>query len=198
MTRYIIKIFFWYYKKLRTKFWFKRAEIQSYIYGGYFFYEKDISLDSPLNCNGAGKVVIQKKVSLGFSKAPKIGTGQTLLQARTKESQIFIGEGTHMSNNVSIIACSKITIGANCRIGDLVSIFDSDFHEINPNSRNLSNGKTKEVEIGQNVWIGSRVLILKGVKIGKNCVVAAGSVVTNSVPESSLAAGIPAKVIRKI
>ena len=91
-----------------------------------------------------------------------------------------------------------IAIGNKCQIGDLVAIYDSDFHEISPATRNRSTGPSAPVRIGNNVWLGSRVMVLKGVAIGDNSVIAAMSVVTKSVPPNSLAAGIPAKVIRSI
>ncbi len=56
--------------------------------------------------------------------------------------------------------------------------------------------KTKPVKIGNHVWIGTRVTILKGVNIGDGAVIAAGSVVTKDIPAGSLAAGVPAKIIR--
>jgi maltose O-acetyltransferase len=59
-------------------------------------------------------------------------------------------------------------------------------------------GTIKPVSIGNNVWIGSRVMILKGASIGDNSVIAAMSVVTSAIPANCVAAGVPAKVIRKI
>lgn len=56
--------------------------------------------------------------------------------------------------------------------------------------------KTKPVKIGNHVWIGTRVTILKGVNIGDGAVIAAGSVITKDIPAGSLAAGVPAKIIR--
>lgn len=114
------------------------------------------------------------------------------------KSNISIGAGTTTSNNISIVACSKISIGENCQIGDLVTIYDCDFHEINPETRNNSVGEIIPVEIGNNVWLGSRVMVLKGVNIGDHCVITAGSIVTTSIPERTLAAGIPARINRKI
>jgi maltose O-acetyltransferase len=92
----------------------------------------------------------------------------------------------------------SVVIGVGCQIGDLVTIFDCDFHEVTPSTRNQSPGEIAPVVIGANVWLGSRVIVLKGVKIGDNTVVAAGSVVTKSLPSNVIAAGVPAKVIREI
>ena len=79
-----------------------------------------------------------------------------------------------------------------------MAIYDCDFHEINPESRNASVGQILPVSIGDNVWLGSRIMVLKGVSIGSHSVIAAGSIVTQSIPSRCIAAGIPAKVIKKI
>ena len=125
-----------------------------------------------------------------------MGSGEILLQARRRTAKIVIGSGTATSNNVSIIAMESIEIGSHCRIGDMTSIMDCDFHEVSPLTRDESPGVVAPVRLGDHVWIGSRVIILKGVTIGNNSVIGAGSVVTRSIPADSLAAGIPARVIR--
>jgi maltose O-acetyltransferase len=132
----------------------------------------------------------------GFRSAARLGSGEILLQARHPIAKLVIGKSNAFSNNVSIVANEQITLGNACRIGDLVAIYDCDFHEVNPATRHASPGATKPVHIGNNVWLGSRVIVLKGVVIGDNSVVGAGSVVTKSIPANCLAAGVPAKVIR--
>lgn len=76
-------------------------------------------------------------------------------------------------------------------------IVDSDFHGIPPDAR-AEPSPSQPVHIGNNVWLGSRVMVLKGVTIGDNAVVAAGGVVTKDVPANTLAGGVPAKVLRII
>jgi len=120
------------------------------------------------------------------------------IQPRHRESEIIIGNRNQTSNNIVMVASQRIVIGNDCQIGDQVAIYDCDFHEIAPLTRNQSCGPTMPVTIGDNVWLGSRVMVLKGVTIGDNSVVAAMSVVTKSIPPNYLAAGIPAKVIRSI
>lgn len=151
----------------------------------------------PVRSNGSGSVNISEYVILGYPFAPCFGNGRILLQARGDNAVIDIGPRSAISNNVSIIAMSRVSIGADCMIGDMVSIFDCDFHNIDPNSRN-SNGKVAEVVIGKNVWLGSSVIVLKGVEIGDNSVVAAGSLVNKSLPSNVVAAGVPAKAIKQI
>ena len=84
------------------------------------------------------------------------------------------------------------------RIGDQVSIFDSDFHQIEPTIRRKEPGPSGPVRIGKNVWPSSLIMILKGVTIGDNSVVGAMSLGTNSIPPNKVATGNPAKVIRDI
>jgi maltose O-acetyltransferase len=121
-----------------------------------------------------------------------------MLQARTPESEIVIGRDNWFNNNTMLCAVRSIRVGDNCRIGDGVSIIDADFHEISPATRNCSAGLVRPVSIGNNVWIGSRVTILKGVRIGDNSVIGAMSLVTKEVPHNTLVGGIPARVIRKL
>jgi maltose O-acetyltransferase len=128
----------------------------------------------------------------------RYGNGCITLQARGRNSRITIGKDCKLSNNTSIIAIQSVEIGNDCLIGELVSIMDSDFHAINPNKRHSGRIKTAPVKLEDNVWLGSRVMVLKGVTIGENSVVAAGAVVTKSVPANCVAAGVPAKVLECI
>jgi maltose O-acetyltransferase len=75
---------------------------------------------------------------------------------------------------------------------------DADGHALAPELRHQSAGATDVVTIEDNVWIGSRVIILKGVTLGAGCVVGAGSVVTRSVPPRTVVAGNPARSIRTL
>lgn len=152
----------------------------------------------PIRIDGVGFVSIGGGVVLGYPGAPRMGSGEILLQARGVGSRILIKDNTLTSNNISIIAMGLIEIGERCQIGDMVCLFDSDFHDIHPTTRTRSPGKTFPITIGNNVWLGSRVIVLKGVNIGENTVVAAGSIVTRSLPANVVAAGIPAKIINFI
>ncbi len=152
----------------------------------------------PIRVDGTGQVVLGENVILGYRPAPRIGTGEILLQSRGQGSLIRIGARTTTSNNVVMIAMKSILIGDDCLIGDLVTIYDCDFHEIDPANRNRSAGQILPVNIGNNVWLGSRSMILKGVSLGDNTIVAAGSVVTKSFPSNVVVAGVPAAIVKRI
>ena len=166
--------------------------------GGSLEQQGRVHYNVPIRFDGAGTVRLESDVTLGYGAAPKYGNGEILLQARSETAIISIGSRTVASNNLQVIANQSVHIGSDCLIGELVSIYDSDFHEINPHERqSKSHGKVAEVVIGNNVWIGSRSLILKGTTIGDNTVIAAGSVVTKSIPADVIAGGNPARVIRE-
>src|SRR5918912_1756090 len=104
---------------------------------------------------------------------------------------IRIGNGTYLHRNVEIVAARSVTIGRDCKIARDVIVMDTDQHAL-PGAELV----VRPVTIGDRVWIGARALILKGVRIGDDAVVAAGSVVTRDVPARSVVAGVPAKVVR--
>lgn len=155
----------------------------------------------PVRGEGKGRLSIGSKNNFGFRLAPLLGSGQILLQARHPESELIIGNENILGHNVSIIAANRIKIGNACRFAEQVQIFDSDFHNyhvINPAIRNTDPGLSHPVCIGNNVWLCSRVMVLKGVSIGDNVVVGAMSIVTKSIPANCIAAGNPAIIIRTI
>lgn len=115
--------------------------------------------------------------------------------------KIVIGNNVGISQS-SLIAMSDIVIGDNVKIGGGTCIFTSDFHSLDPSIRrgdnDILNCKCAPVKIGDNVFIGARVIILKGVHIGNNSIIGAGSVVTRDIPENQIWGGNPAKFIRYI
>ena len=86
-------------------------------------------------------------------------------------------------------------------LGANVIVTDTDFHAINPYFRSGHTGPhvgTRDVVIGKRVWIGANSIVLKGSKIGDNSVIGAGSLVTGQIPENSVAAGNPCRVLRSL
>lgn len=112
------------------------------------------------------------------------------------QGTIKIGDYCLIAPGVEITSAKAITIGHNCMIAADVMIHDCDWHGLYNRLRPFR--CSQEVVLGQNVWIGARAIITKGVEIGDNSVIGAGSVVTKSVPANSVAAGNPAKVVKKL
>ncbi|ACU06827.1 putative acetyltransferase [Flavobacteriaceae bacterium 3519-10] len=107
-------------------------------------------------------------------------------------AKLNLGSG-YINRNVKIRCSNEITIGKNVAISENVTIWDSDGHAI----IGRENDMTKPVFIGNHVWIGNNVTILKGVQIGDNSVIAAGSVVIKDIPANCLAGGTPAKILKQ-
>lgn len=113
--------------------------------------------------------------------------------------KILIGDHVGISNS-TIYSRISITIEENVLIGVNCTIYDNDFHSTDANARQNGNRciKAEPVVIKRGAWIGGHCIILKGVTIGENSVVGAGSVVTHSVPDNELWAGNPARFIKRI
>lgn len=115
---------------------------------------------------------------------------------------LVIGRNVGMSSS-SIFCVKRITIGDNVFIGGNVVVYDTDFHSLNPMHRldrtvDIKNTLSKEIVIGNNVFIGAHSTILKGVTIGDNAVIGACSVVTKSIPSNEVWAGNPAVKIKDL
>lgn len=125
----------------------------------------------------------------------------TKLRTWTKSARIIIADNVSL-NGTAITARSKtIKIEQGSIIAPNVVIMDSDYHTLWPPNNRIANPAFEndaDIIIGKNVWIGMQSIILKGVTIGDNSVIAAGSIVTKSIPSNVLAAGVPAKTIRNL
>ena len=112
-------------------------------------------------------------------------------------SHIEVGKNFFANYNCTLLDVAKIKIGDNCQMAPNVAIYTAG-HPIHPVSRNSAYEYGKEVTIGDNVWLGGNTVVCPSVHIGNNVVIGAGSVVTRDIPDWSIAAGNPCKVIRKI
>lgn len=140
-------------------------------------------------------------VVFGCPDSPWFYSGYTYLETRNPGAQISIGAGTVFNNSCTLIAnTTSISIGKDCRIGFGFVCMDSDFHGLKPGERDMEGTRLPDapVSIGDNVFIGSGVTVLKGRRIGDGSVIAAGSVVTRDVPPNCIAGGNPCRVIRQI
>ncbi|MDX8384566.1 MAG: acyltransferase [Ghiorsea sp.] len=156
-------------------------------------------LYQPVIFEGLGQVVFGRKVSLGVMQSPYYYTGYIYIDARNSRSKISFGDNVWINNNCVFVAEGEgISIGDKTLIGTNCEFIDSDFHDLRPDRRMGGDIKMEKILIGRNVFIGSNVKVLKGVSIGNNSVIANGSIVTKAIPADVIAAGVPAKVIRKL
>ncbi len=108
--------------------------------------------------------------------------------------KIEIGKCCLVCPGTRILSATAITIGDGCMMAQNASITDSDWHDIY--DRSLPIGNTAAVKIGDNVWIGENASVNKGVTIGNNAIIGAGSIVLKDIPANAIAAGNPAAVLK--
>lgn len=120
----------------------------------------------------------------------------TTWSSRQSQGKIDIGSFCLISPGVEITAADHISIGDNVMIAAECVLSDSDWHGLYNRIRPFR--CTAPIQLADNVWLGHRVTILKGVHIGENTVIGAGSVVTRDLPANCVAAGNPAKIVKHI
>lgn len=114
-----------------------------------------------------------------------------IIGTMSKGATIVIGNHVGVSSS-TITAFDSITIGDNVRIGANCLIMDGDYHLNDPRI-----SSPKPIEIGNNVWLGYGVVVMKGVTIGENSIIGVNSVVTKDIPANVVAAGSPCRIIRE-
>jgi acetyltransferase-like isoleucine patch superfamily enzyme len=153
----------------------------------------------PVLLLGEGAILFGRGVELGWPRSKAFYSGYCQIEAARPESAIEIGDGVQINNNAFIKSDGPgIRIGARSLLGSEVTIYDSDFHDLRPERRRDGRPRMAPVELGEDVFVGDRVTILKGVSVGAHSVIGAGSVVVASIPEGVVAAGNPARVIRPL
>ncbi len=126
-----------------------------------------------------------------FAGAVKItGTGSIA-------QRLSIGPGCYLTGPLHIDLLADVRVGARVYMGYDVALITAD-HDIGPSSQRCGPRLQGSIEIGDGAWIGSRAVILPGVRVGPGAVVAAGSVVASDVASDTLVAGVPAKMVRAL
>ena len=157
------------------------------------------NLVQPVIFKGKGKIKFEGKVQIGYDPSPGIYSETAYIEARESNATIIIKDGVYINNSCKIIAqFGNIIIEEECLIGYNVTIMNSDFHNLDIDKRKTGMPLYDDIKIERNVFIGSNVIINKGVKIGENSIIGSGSVVIDEIPSNSIAAGIPAKVLKKL
>ncbi|WP_438462836.1 acyltransferase [Marinomonas sp. PE14-40] len=132
-------------------------------------------------------------------------SGQTTFSGRwagDKTPQLIIGSNVDISWQTTIAVGSKVVLGDNVRIAGKGFLAGYPGHPIDAEDRAKGlpelDSQVGDIILEDDVWLASGVMVMKGVTIGKGTIVAAGSVVTQNLPSGVIAAGVPAKVVRKI
>jgi acetyltransferase-like isoleucine patch superfamily enzyme len=155
-------------------------------------YGKGSLIYSPVAIDGKSNIEIGDKVTIqeqGWIAAMPL-TGNTPL--------LSIGDGTVIGHFCHIYATKSIRIGENVLMADRVYVSDNlhTYEDVNVPVIKQGIKQCEEVEIGEGSWIGENVCVI-GAKVGRHCVIGANAVVTEDIPDYSVAVGMPAKVIKK-
>lgn len=147
-------------------------------------------------CQVRGRLLVNNAGKTYIGSSVHIHANHVAVELATLESgTLIIGDRVTINSGCSICAEASVKIGDRVGIGNYSMILDTDFHTVGDFNRRPI---PKPIVIEDDVWIASRVTVLKGVTIGRGSVIAAGSVVTKDIAPYTLAAGIPARAIRTI
>jgi acetyltransferase-like isoleucine patch superfamily enzyme len=116
------------------------------------------------------------------------------------EARVRIGEGTLLNIAVMVAAVQLVEIGSHCMLANGCFVTDANHRFDDPGTPITWQGFDSKgpTRIGDNVWLGAHAVVTSGVTIGERCVIGANSVVTQDIPPFSIAAGVPAKVLRAV
>ncbi len=161
---------------------------------------KETEIHGKILIRGHGEIKLGKDniINSGFTYNPTAGVERTAFLIYP-DALLSTGKNVGMSN-VVISARTSITIGDYSIIGAGTKLYDHDFHPLDYRFRNPDDERmiqTKPINIGEHVFIGAECLILKGVSVGNNAVIGAGSVVSKDIPANEIWAGNPARFIRR-
>jgi len=176
----------------RYTYFSKIRSVIRYFFVRLLFYKR-------LILSGVG--LIGHAVYIRIAKNGRISIGKRPIISDYVELQalgeIVIGDNLSINRFSRICAHQKISIGNNVTIAQFVTILDHDHHyNFKNNKLDLDGYDSSPINIGNNVWIGDKVTILKGVTIGNNVIIGANSVVNKAVMDNCIVAGVPAKLIK--
>lgn len=144
------------------------------------------------------KFVNRGKISIGSNV---IIRPSSCIYANGCKSVVSFGSGTEIGNHSTISSVNEVIIESDVLTGPHVFISDHNHEYRNPSQPVSKQGvmfqNGSKVVIGEGTWLGTNVVVVGNVKVGKHCVIGANSVVTKDIPDYSVAAGIPCKVIKR-
>jgi acetyltransferase-like isoleucine patch superfamily enzyme len=151
------------------------------------------TLGRRVTLRGTPVVSNQGRMTIG-DRVRLVSTVAKLELVTLSGGHLEIGENVFVNYGTSLVASAHVKIGDDCLIGTHVQVMDTDFHRVEDKAWDPTG---EPIVIEDRVWLGNRSIILKGVRVGHDAVVAAGAVVTHDVPPRTLVAGVPAKVVRR-
>lgn len=167
-----------------------------------FFNKKNIKLGNNVNIGDFVKIYALGEKPLVIGNNVNIGSFSQVVISTTFNMPgkfIIIGNNVGIGEFSYLGGAGGLEIGENTIIGQYFSAHPENHNYSNQDILIREQGVSRKgIVIGSNCWIGSKVTVLDGVKIGNNCVIAAGSVVTKPTPDNVLVAGVPAKVIKDL
>jgi len=175
----------------KFSFFLNKVKYNSFVSSGIPIF--DVSSNSYFSCG-------KDFVMVNDANTATLGKNNRCKFVVYENASLQIGNKVGISN-ATIVATKSVIIGNNVMIGGGVTIVDSDFHSLNPlhwhTNADQENMISSAVVIKDNVFIGMESIILKGVTIGSNVVLAAGSVVSKDVPDNQIWGGNPARFIKE-
>jgi maltose O-acetyltransferase len=160
-------------------------------YRRFASFGSNVRVDGRLRLSGPGRIIIGDGVTFsGHVRDNQISAAE--------RGRVTIGDRCFI-NGIEVVAQHEtVTIGARCIIGDC-TIVTTDFHPVGRDRHSpLAQTKTGPVEIGANVWLAGRTVVLRGVTVGEDSVVAIGTIVYEDVPPGVIVSGQQLRVIRQL
>lgn len=166
-------------------------------------YGRGLRVTGPLrvSVHPEGRLRIGDNVTInaGWRHNP-VGSSQFVTIWVSRGAELVIGDNVGMSH-AEIVCTSGIRIGRGCKIGGGCCLYDSNFHSILSSQRAAAGNPGVEsapVILGDHVFLGAHCIVLKGVSIGDNSVIGAGSVVAKAIENNQVWAGSPARFLRNL
>jgi acetyltransferase-like isoleucine patch superfamily enzyme len=151
----------------------------------------------PQNSFNRVRTTLLRALGLQIGAASLFGGSVHITGSGCVRALLSIGPGCHITGPLHIDLTAPVRIGARVYMGYDVMLVTAD-HELGESSQRCGRRVYRAISIEDGVWLGSRVLVLPGVRIGRGAVVAAGAVVTRDVPPNALVGGVPAKLVRDL
>lgn len=172
----------WYLVRYWRFFWFKLRN-RHVITTGFVFLDRGVEIYAR---RGYGRLILGRWIHFGVDTA-----------LRCHEGTLSLGDKSVLARDVSINCYLDVEIGADALIADNVYIsdFDHNFADLTMPIKDQGIAKSR-VRIGRDVWLGTKVTVVRGVEIGEGAVVGANAVVTQDLPAYSVSVGVPARVIK--